>query len=410
MNTKKFIFIFSCIVSFSFLCQLGCEEQNSRDQSTFDPQWFDQPVWQQIRDSSSSVKVPEKNIEQNIESPKISFKQTSHDFGQIGLGSRHVCEFTFTNTGKTNLVITDVENSCNCTLSSLADDKKEYAPGESGKIIAGYVDIQSEVGEAIKHIYVYSNDVENPKITLSLKVNLVAPIDYEPKKLTLSLLDKNGGCPNIVVRSLDGKPFSITGFQSTNNCISAKFNPQEKSTRFELQPQVDMDKLLRGSYNNEVGSFRINLSRSDCEVVSGTYYAPPRFSASPQRITISQADPSKSVIKTINIVSNYNESFDIQPVLSNSGIVRIIDTQKTRTGYQLTAQINPPSHDSRTTSFSDDINITLLGVGTIEIPCSGYYPGAKMPLPVDDSDKGCKFCGTKRLDDPRFNSGYKPSK
>ena len=411
MNAKKFSLIFSCIVSLSFLLQSGCDEQNSRE-PMLDPQWFNQPVWQQIRGSSNSTPVQENRIEQNVQSSKITFQQTSHDFGQIGLGSKHVCEFPFTNTGKSNLVITDVVNSCNCTLSMLENDKKEYAPGESGKIIAGYADLNSEVGEAIKHIYVYSNDVDNPKITLSLKVNLVAPIDYTPKQLSLSLVEKNGGCPPIIVKSLDNKPFSITGFQSTNNCITAKFNPQEKATQFVLEPQVDMNKLLIGSQDGVDGSFKINLSRPDCEVVSGTYYAPPRFSASPQRITISQADPTQAIIKTINITSNYDETFDIQPALSRSGIIRVLDTQKTRSGYQLTVQINPPRQDSDMKKFSDNINIDLKGITTIHIPCTGYYAGAKVPVAtVEDIQKTkeeCKTCGPKRIDNPTFNPNYRP--
>jgi hypothetical protein len=411
MKAKKITLIFSCIASFSFVLLWGCDEQNSRSRPMLDPQWFNQPVWQQIRGSSNLSSAPqENNMEQNVQSPTMSFEQTSYDFGKIGLGSKHVCEFPFTNTGKTKLVISDVVNSCNCTLSMIENNKKEYAPGESGKIIAGYADLESEVGEAIKHIYVYTNDVDNPKITLALKVDVVAPVDYEPKRLALSLVDKNGGCPPIIVKSLDNKPFSITGFQSSNNCITVKFNPQEQNTQFVLEPQVDMDRLTRSAQDGVDGSFRINLSRPDCEAVSGTYYAPPRFSASPQRITISQANPSKSVIKTINIVSNYDEPFAIQPVLSRSGIIRILDTQRTRSGYQLTVEINPPRQSSQATKFSDDINIDLKGITTIHIPCTGYYPGAKVPLQdIDDTKKECKTCGPKRIDNPTFNPGYKPN-
>jgi hypothetical protein len=408
MKINRFTLIISCIFCCIFLFQYGCEEQ-AASQRGVSPEWFNQPVWQQIRSSSSDAQVPPpapglqeaRNSGIPKQVPKITFAAMSHDFGRIAPGStNNICEFAFTNTGNTNLLISDLRNSCSCTLSLLENDKREYAPGESGKILAGYTD--TELGQAIKHIYVFTNDPINPRVELAIKAEVVAPIDFEPKKINLSLISNNGDCPQIIVRSLDNQPFAITGFQSTNDCITVNYNPQVNATRFVLQPQVDMVKLRR---NPPDGGFKINLSRPDCEVVSGTFYTPPRFSANPHNITISQADPQKSVIKTINIVSNYEENFTIRPSLSDKGIISIIDTQKTRSGYQLTVQINPPVPDNKTKMFSDSITIVLEGVGNIVIPCNGYYPGATVPLGEDDGE--CKTCGPKRIDNPTFNPGYK---
>ena len=364
--------------------QTGCDEQNSRP-GIFDQEWFNQPVWQQLRASSAAnMTVPEKNIEQNNQMPQINFKTISYDFGPISPGSLHSCEFIFTNTGNSDLIISNVETSCSsCTHALLENDKKVYAPGESGKVIADYTD--TELGQTLKHIYISSNDPVNPRAQLAIMADLVAPIDYEPKRLNLSLISANGGCPPIVVKSLDNQPFSITGFQSTYDFIKVDYNPQAKATQFVLQPKVDMDKLSKIPSD---GNFTINLSRADCQVVSGTYYIPPRFLASPQMIVVNQADPRKSVIKTINIVSNYNESFSIQPSVSRSGIVSIIGVQPTRTGYQVTVQINPPKPDAQARMFSDNINIALRGIGNIQVPCNGYYPNT--PAPTEEEE--CTTC------------------
>jgi hypothetical protein len=403
MKLNRFALILSCIMFYTFLFQSGCEEQNRRDES-LDPDWFNQPVWQQIRTNSPQtamqpVQSPVNNPVVNNIAPQISFAATSHDFGKIRSSTTNVCEFAFKNTGNDKLIISDVQSSCSCTPAFIEKDKKVYAPGESGRIFAGYNDTQ--LGQAIKHVYVSSNDPVNPRVEIAITADIVAPIDYEPKKLNLSLIGRNAECPKIVVTSSDGQPFAITGFKSTGGCITANFNPNVKATRFELEPQVDMRKLS----SVPEGGFQIDISHPDCKVISGTYYTPPRFSASPRNITINQADPRNSVIKTVNIVSNYDEPFTIQSsATSGKRIINIIDTQKTRNGYQLTVQINPPVQDNNAKMFSDTIKINISGMETIEIACNGYYPGA---TPLSGQDKECKTCGGVTIDNPTMNPGYK---
>jgi hypothetical protein len=397
MKSKSFALIFNFFLCCVLFLQIGCEEQNRRAES-LDPEWFNQPVWQQIRSNSTqptmqpAMEPPISNPVRNTRSPQISFASMTYDFGKIRSGTTNVCEFVFKNTGNDQLIISDVQSSCSCTPAYIEKDKKVYAPGESGRIFAGYNDTQ--LGQAIKHVYVSSNDTVNPRVEIAIMADIVAPVDYEPKKINLSLIGRNAECPKIVVTSSDGQPFAITGFQSTGGCITANYNPNVKATRFELEPQVDMKKLS----SVPEGAFLINISHPDCKAISGTYYTPPRFSASPRNIIINQADPRNPVIKTLNIVSNYDEPFTIQSsAASGKGIVNILDTQKTRNGYQLTVQINPPAQDKNAKMFSDAIKINISGMETIEIACNGYYPGA---TPLSGQDKECKTCGPVRIDNP----------
>ena len=64
--------------------------------------------------------------------PRISFKKTVCDLGDVGQGTRNSCEFKFTNTGRGLLKIGKISRTCGCTVFKL--DKKEYAPGEAGTI------------------------------------------------------------------------------------------------------------------------------------------------------------------------------------------------------------------------------------------------------------------------------------
>lgn len=63
----------------------------------------------------------------------INFNESSYDFGQISLKKGKVShEFTFTNSGEKNLVITDARADCGCTRPEYSD--APIAPGKTGAV------------------------------------------------------------------------------------------------------------------------------------------------------------------------------------------------------------------------------------------------------------------------------------
>lgn len=65
--------------------------------------------------------------------PVMSFDKTIHDFGSIQEGERVETLFTFTNTGKSDLVIVDARGSCGCTVPEYPKNTP-IAPGATGQI------------------------------------------------------------------------------------------------------------------------------------------------------------------------------------------------------------------------------------------------------------------------------------
>ena len=64
---------------------------------------------------------------------KISFDETVYDFGQISLKKgKATHEFTFSNTGGKNLVITNARADCGCTRPEYGE--APVAPGKSGTV------------------------------------------------------------------------------------------------------------------------------------------------------------------------------------------------------------------------------------------------------------------------------------
>jgi hypothetical protein len=66
----------------------------------------------------------------------VLMKEMEHDFGKIPQGKPVTTEFYFTNTGKTPLVLDNVQASCGCTTPEWS--KEPVAAGATSRITVGY--------------------------------------------------------------------------------------------------------------------------------------------------------------------------------------------------------------------------------------------------------------------------------
>ena len=95
---------------------------------------------------------------------EISFATTEHDYQTIMQGGDGKYKFTFTNTGKSPLILTNVTSSCGCTTPIWP--KEPVKPGAKGEIEVGYN--TNIVGPFSKTITVFSNGKTSP-ILLRIK-------------------------------------------------------------------------------------------------------------------------------------------------------------------------------------------------------------------------------------------------
>jgi hypothetical protein len=112
--------------------------------------------------------APTKNTD-NPNAAEITFASLVHDYGTLQKGADGNCEFTFTNTGKEPLVLSNVTTSCGCTVPSWS--KEPILPGKTGVIKVNYTRT-STVGTISKQITVLSN-AKNGTIVLSIKGSIV---------------------------------------------------------------------------------------------------------------------------------------------------------------------------------------------------------------------------------------------
>lgn len=95
---------------------------------------------------------------------KFKWEKTTHNFGKIDQGKPVSVEFTFKNTGKIPLVISNVKGSCGCTVTNYT--KEPIAPGKSGNVKATFN--AAAIGAFNKSVRVTAN-VEGGIETLFIK-------------------------------------------------------------------------------------------------------------------------------------------------------------------------------------------------------------------------------------------------
>ncbi len=103
--------------------------------------------------------------------PTMDFKDTVHEFGTIHEGETVNHEFTFTNNGKTPLIITNAVGSCGCTVPEFPHDPVE--PGKSG-IIKVTFNSRGKSGHQEKSVTITTNTVRGLGM-LYIKGEVVAP-------------------------------------------------------------------------------------------------------------------------------------------------------------------------------------------------------------------------------------------
>jgi uncharacterized cupredoxin-like copper-binding protein len=101
---------------------------------------------------------------------KITFDQTTYDFGTVKEGAEVEHTFSFTNTGKVNLLISNAKSTCGCTVPKWPD--YPIAPGKSDKIkvvfkTAGKKDFQN------KPVTIFANTFPN-ETKVYIKGNVIA--------------------------------------------------------------------------------------------------------------------------------------------------------------------------------------------------------------------------------------------
>jgi hypothetical protein len=300
--------------------------------------------------------------------PAIAVEKDTCELGDIAVNARHKGQFKFTNTGNAPLKILRVESCCGVVTRGV-EAGQEYAPGQSGALEFDYTAPDTPNPAFVRKLYLQTNDPKQSVASLTIKATIVRRIVCKPEFLRLLLKKSNAGCSEITLSSLDGRPFSVTGFRATGDAITAKFDPTEKATDFTLTPQVDLARLEQ----NMRGQISIDLNHPDCNNVRVMYDTLPEFEVSTPTIMMFGLKAGQALQREFWILNNYEDDFEIESVRSEKGIVKLVEKTKVGNRYQLRVEVTPPEREPGSTVMSDTLAVKIKDSQTLTIPFRGFY-------------------------------------
>ena len=184
--------------------------------------------------------------------PRIKFAIKKWDFGKVIEGPKVKRIVHFTNTGKSPLIIEQVQTSCGCTAAE-AEGRKEIPPGEDGAIRVEY-NTKDRPGKANKTVTVVSNDPLNKNFELKFDVEVVRLVDAQPSRVSFFGI-KKGETRNQLVKvlGLEDKPLRILSAKSANGAVAVTMKALTEGARSgaTIDVSVPVDKPI-GEIRDEI--------------------------------------------------------------------------------------------------------------------------------------------------------------
>jgi hypothetical protein len=142
----------------------------------------------------------------------------------------HESKFVFKNAGSKPVTISEVQSTCGCLGAST--DKLIYQPGESGTVSAT-IKLGTFEGEVIKSIYVLSDDEEEPKRQLQMKITIPRLMEVLPEVTTWAV-GEEAKPKKLTVKVLRDQPIVVTAVSSTRENFTVELVEVEKGRAYEV--------------------------------------------------------------------------------------------------------------------------------------------------------------------------------
>lgn len=107
--------------------------------------------------------------EELAQSPVIQFEKSTHNFGKVEIGQTVSYKFSFSNKGKNDLKITNVQSRCRCVTHQAS--KQVIKPGETAQLTLTYTPRGKSVLKEV--VTINSNDLTQQGFNITLIADLV---------------------------------------------------------------------------------------------------------------------------------------------------------------------------------------------------------------------------------------------
>lgn len=247
--------------------------------------------------------------------PQIDFPAVSHEFGVIGDEKEVSTEFKFKNSGKSRLIISNLQGSCGCTVPAL--EKKEYEPGEEGQIRVIY-NPHNRRGKQHTNVTVTSNDPSKSQVILTVQSEVKPTIMTDPQVAAMGQVER--GTPGKATITITSRKLDLIPTQVTPN--DAKINAvigESKQVEVDGEKVIQIPIELTLSPNAEVGPIQTQCvvrtsdpSRTLNFMVLGEVVG--QIKSEPQRVTLGGVTPGQDMTQTIRMSPRGGKAFRILSV------------------------------------------------------------------------------------------------
>lgn len=165
--------------------------------------------------------------------------------------SEYTGTFVFKNEGDKAVKILEVNSSCGCTTA--LPSKRVFEPGESGEISATF-DYGEREGKQIKEIRVDTDQEKDPRIFLTLEVNIPSAMEFSPSVVMWNRASESDfKAKEVIIESKMGDPIKIMEIVSSSDLFTHKVTEIEKGKKFSISiaPQnipVESGGIIRGTF------------------------------------------------------------------------------------------------------------------------------------------------------------------
>ena len=316
------------------------------------------------------TQMPPTQMQQPIAGglPRIAVDRTTYEAGEVRPQSKNTATFRLTNTGSGVLKISDVQKCCGTVVKL---DKEELAVGETGVLTVEYVAGLAQQPLS-KKIRLLSNDPENRQVELTIAGKVVQTLTWTPARFELAAYKEDIICPDITIKSTDGRPFAVKGFTATGQCLTAGFDPNSRASEVILRPKVDRAKLAAAQFST--GRVKIEVAHRDYEAIYLDFEIKPVFEITPPRIFVLNAERGQAVLRTLQLQdrranSPAEVSREIESVTFKNGArVELRSVTSVGRGYEMSLALWPSGDQTRESLWSDQLVIRMKEGRQVTVP------------------------------------------
>jgi len=293
--------------------------------------------------------------------------------------------FDFKNVGTGTLEVYGAQATCGClnptfilpllipqALNSIEnkslskDNPLILQPGESARLEVNFT-APSSKGKFHKYLYLGSNDPVHPRSELEVVGEVIVKVEVSPEQVDLLLDQANGGMKEILLKSVDGRAFSIQEITIPDSVMTIPFNPEIKARQFLLEATVDIEKLAQ----SPAGAIQITTDHPQGGQQLVRYNALSYYEVSPPRFIVQNVSPEQEIIRQVTVRGNYGKTVKIKSAQSRNGYMKIVNQQGSSEQVQLEIAVTPPKQDKR--YLTDELTIITEDGYELTVRCSGWY-------------------------------------